>query len=196
MVSHKKSINQKSIKKNIIMKNSVLILGIALVSFSNISNARNTINLKNNLFQNTIISNDGEVKKSHVDTKFKKPSFEDIKVFNPETIIVREPKTIKEIIIEGDKIVENTVSDDLEFMEYEESMREIIAQSDLITENIISDDTHPLYIERTVEDEIAELELIIESKETNELNRLDFKKINSNSILNNSFNTKKIIGMN
>jgi hypothetical protein len=37
--------------------------------------------------------------------------------------------------------------------------------------------------------------MIIESKETNETSPLDFKKINSNSILMNGFNTKRFIGM-
>ena len=117
-------------------------------------------------------------------------------MFNPETVIAYNRKTVKETIAEGDKIIENTTSDDLEFMAYEESMKEIIAQSDLIIENTVSNETCPLYGERTLEDEIAELELIIESTESNEVRPLNFKKINNNSLLNNTFNSKKFIGMN
>jgi len=81
-------------------------------------------------------------------------------------------------------------------MAYEESMREIIAQSDLITENTSSDKIYPLCIERTISDEITEMELIIESNITNEVKPLDFKKINGDSFMINSINTKKFLGMN
>ncbi|PKB18017.1 hypothetical protein [Flavobacterium sp. 5] len=181
------------------MKNSVLILGVALVSFSNICNAKNTVNLSNNLFQNIVLSDDTTETRTNEAAKFEKPSLiDDVEVFNPETVITSTPKTIKEIIVEGDKIVENavSVSDEVAFMEYEESMREIVAQSDLITESTVSDVTYPLYIERTLSDEITEMELVIESNVTNEAQPLDFKKINSNSIMINSISTKKFIGMN
>lgn len=183
------------------MKNSVLILGIALVAFSNISNAKNTVSLPSNLFQNTIWSDNLHTEiKNNEETRFEKPAIvkeTEAEVFNPETVIAYNPKTVKEIIAENDKIVENTVSDDSEFMEYEESMRQLITQSDLIIENNISNEIYPLYFERTVEDEIAELELIIESTKTNEAKPLDFKKINNNpTIKNNIFNAEKFIGMN
>jgi DNA polymerase III epsilon subunit-like protein len=179
------------------MKKSVLILGIALVSFSNICNAKNATDMPFNLFQDTFLSDDNLVVQSNEVAKFGKPSLvEEEKVFNPETVIARNLKTVEEIIAEGDKITEYVVSNDLEFMEYEESMRQIIAQSDLIIENSVSNETHYLDIERSVEDKIAELELIIESNETNKEYSLDFKKINTNLMRSNSFNTDKILGMN
>lgn len=179
------------------MKNSVLILGVALVSFSNISNAKNTVNLPYSSFENIISSNDNTDNKTSEEAKFGKPSLaENVELFNPETVIAYNPKTIKDIIAEGNKIVEATVSDELEFMEYEESMREIIAQSDLVIENTVSDTIYPLYIERTIFDEVAEMELIIESNVTNEAKPLDFKKINGDSIMINSITTKKFLGMN
>lgn len=179
------------------MKNSVLILGIALVSFSNISNAKNTINLSYDAFQNTILADNNAECQVDKAVKFEKPSLvENVEVFNPETVIANNPKTVKEIIAEGDKIVEAKVSDDKEFMEYEESMREIIAQSDLTIESNVSNETYPLFVERTIQDEIAELEMIIESTESNETRSLNLKKINSNSLLINTFSSKKIIGMN
>ena len=178
------------------MKNSVLILGIALVSFSNICNAKNTANVSYNLFQNINLSDDNFKKQNDVAEKHEKPSLaEDAEVFNPETVIVNNPKTVKEIIAEGDKIVETIVSD-IEFMEYEESMKEIIAQSDLIIESKVSNETYPLYFERTVEDEIVQLEMVIESNVNNEVRSLDFKQINKIPVLINSFNSKKVIGMN
>lgn len=179
------------------MKNSVLILGVALISFSNICNARNIVSLPYNLFQNTILANDTETQNNEV-AKFVKPSLtNEAEVFNPETVMANNPKTMKEIIAEADRIVENTVSDDLDFIVYEESMKEIIAQSDLVIENTVSNETFPLFNERTIEDEIAEQELIIESSSTNEVSPLNFKKINNNSIIKeNIFNSKKFIGMN
>ena len=179
------------------MKNSVLILGIALVLFSNNSNAKSTVKLPCNLFQNIISTDDASANENDSTAKFEKPSLpEDANVFNPETVIANNPKTVKEIIAEGDKIVEATQSDDTEFMVYEESMREIIAQSDLVIESNVSNEMYPLYFERTVDDEIVELELIIESAESNEARPLDFKKINNNSLLINTLNSKKFIGMN
>jgi hypothetical protein len=179
------------------MKKSVLILGVVLVSFSNISNAENTVNLPYHSFENIIVSDDTTEIQNNEVGKFEKPFLsEEAEVFNPESVIAYNPKTIKEIISEGNKIVEVAVSDDLDFMEYEESMREIIAQSDLITENTSSDKIYPLYIERTISDEITEMELIIESNVTNEVQSLDFQKINSDSIMINSINTKKFLGMN
>lgn len=175
------------------MKNLVLILGIALLSFSNICNAKNTTNLSYNSFQNNILLE----KENYEITKFEKSSLaEDVEVFNPETVIANNPKTVKEIIAEGDQIIESVVPNDVEFMDYEESMKEIIAQSDLFIESNVSDETYPLYFERTVEDEITQLEIVIESSENNEARLLDFKQINKNPILINTFNSEKIIGMN
>jgi hypothetical protein len=176
------------------MKNSILILGIALVSLTNVCNASNAIN--NEIHQGSILSDYGLV--SDETATVTKPSLKvDTEIFNPETVIVYNPKTVKEIIAEGDKIIEYTASDDLEFMVYEESMKEIIAQTDLVIENTVSNEVYPLYFERTIEDEIAELEMIIESKVSNEVNPLDFKKINSNSMMMiNEFNSKTFVGIN
>nr|WP_315153653.1 hypothetical protein [uncultured Flavobacterium sp.] len=177
------------------MKNSVLILGIALVSFSNICNAKNAVALPYSSFQNTILSNDTQIQNEGT-AKFVKPSLAEEALFNPETVISFSSKTVKETIAEGDKIVETIVPDDSEFMAYEESMKEIITQSDQAIESNVSNETYSLYFERTVIDEIAELELIIESNGTNEVSPLDFKKINNNSFMTNAFNSKRFIGMN
>jgi hypothetical protein len=180
-------------QKTIIMKNSILILGIALVSLTNVCNASNASN--NQIYQGSILSVEDLASSETVTVT--KPSLKgDTEIFNPETVIAYNPKTVKEIIAEGDKIIENTTSDDVEFMAYEESMKEIIAQSDLIIENTISNEVYPLYFERTMEDEIAELEMIIESKETNKVSPLDFKKINSNTMMINTLNSKTFVGMN
>jgi thiaminase len=179
------------------MKNSILILGIALVSLTTVCSAANTTNNPFHLFKETILADNNEAEQSQKTARLAKPSLnEEAEVFNPETVIAYTAKTVKETIAEGDEIIENTTSYDAEFMAYEESMKEIIAQSDLIIENTVSNETFPLYGERTMEDEIAELEIIIESTETNEVSPLDFKKINNNSMMTNTFNSKRFVGMN
>jgi hypothetical protein len=179
------------------MKNSILILGIALVSLTNVCSAANTANNPFHLFTKTVLSDNKEAGQSPKNVRLAKPYLnEDAEVFNPETVIAYNRKTMKETIAEADGIIESPASDELEFMVYEESMKEVIAQSDLIIENTISNETYPLYGERTMEDEIAEMELIIESTVTNEVSPLDFKKINNNSMITNTFNSKRFVGMN
>lgn len=179
------------------MKKLLLILGIALVSFANVCNAKSISTGSISLFQDDLFA-DGNIRKiATEEAVVVKPSLnEDAEVFSPETVIAYNRKTTKETIVENDKIIENTVSDDFEFMVFEESMKEIIAQADLIIENTVSDETYSLFNERTLEDEIRELETIIESKETGEVRPLDFKKINNNSLIKTLNNSKKFIGMN
>jgi hypothetical protein len=174
------------------MKNSILILGIALVSLTNVCNASNAIN--NQTHHGSILS-DNDQMLNRTGTIVKPSLKEETENFNPATVIAYNSKTYKEIIAEADKVIENSTSDDVEFMAYEETMKEIIAQSDLIIENTVSNEIYPLYFERTIEDEIAELEMIIESKVTNEVSPLDFKKINSDSIMKSTFNSKNFVGM-
>jgi hypothetical protein len=179
------------------MKNSILILGIALVSLTNVCSAANATGNPFHLFKESVFADNKEVGQSNKTVKFVKPFLSDeAEAFNPETVIAYNTKTVKEIIVEVDKIIENTSSDDAEFMAYEESMKEVVAQSDLIIENTVGNETYPLYIVRTMEDEIAEMELIIENTVSKEAKPLDFKKINNNSIMNNTFNSKRFIGMN
>jgi hypothetical protein len=180
------------------MKNLILILGITLVSLTNVCNAANSINKQSNVFQEVALNdNDNQEISSYSKETITKPCLiEESEVFNPETVIAFDKKTIKETIDEADKIIENNTSDDLEFMLYEESMKGIIAQSDLIIENSVSNEFQPLSFERTIEDEIAELDMIIENAEMNEIHPLDFKIINKNSVLNSAFNSKTFLGMN
>jgi hypothetical protein len=179
------------------MKNSILILGISLLSLINVCNANNTVSKSVNLFQTAILTEDNEIIVPNEEVKIVKPSLIEVaEEFNPENVISYNRKTVKETIEEDDKIIENTTSDDLEFIAYEESMKKIIAQSDLIIENTGSNVFFPLYIERTIEDEIAEMELIIESTETNEVSPLDFRKINKSSIIKNTVYSKRFVGMN
>jgi hypothetical protein len=179
------------------MKNSILILGITLVFLTNVCKASNATNHKNNTLQESILTDYNLGSSSSEMVAVVKPFVkENPEIFNPETVIRYDNrKTITEIIKEDDKITEYTNTDELEFKALQESMKDVIAESDLITEFKASDDDYTLYTGKTIEEVIIELEMIIESKETNETSPLDFKKINSNSILMNGFNTKRFIGM-
>lgn len=161
------------------MKNLLLILGIVLVSFTNVCNAKNTVVVfgdeNKEILPKPILDKDAEIS-------------------YPETVMAYNRKTSKEIIAEDDKIIENTVSDDLEYIVYEETMKGIITQSDLIIENSVSNDIYPLFNVRTIKDKITELEMIIESKETNEVKPLDSKNINS--ITDNLFDFNEVVGIN
>jgi len=179
------------------MKKSVLISGVVLLLFFNICNAKEAVSVSSAIFQNTILLNDTTNVQSNKPRAFEKPSLaEEVEVYNPERIIAYSPKTVKEIIEEGDRIVNYPVSDNEGFINSEESMKEVIAQGELIIERKVSDLMYPLYIEKSIDDEIAELELIIDSKETNKESPLDFNKINKNSMLVKSSKAKQIIGMN
>jgi len=180
------------------MKNSILILGIAFVSLTNVCNASSIIKDKMNTCQESALDRYNLVLLSNEIPTVKKTSIiEESESFNPELVIpYNNVKTIKEIIMENDKITENSTSDDLDFLVYEESMKEVIAQSNLVIENTVSNEVYPLYFERTIEDKIAELEMIIESTIFNETRPLDFKKINKNTTILNVINSKTFVGMN
>jgi hypothetical protein len=193
-----KSINQSINQISIIMKNSILILGIALVSLTNVCNASSIIKHKNNTCQESVSDEYNVALLPNAETTVKKtPLNEESETFNPGSVILyNNVKTIKEIIAENDMVTEYSNSDDLDFLVYEQQMKEVIAQSDLVIENTVSNEVYPLYFERTMEDEIAELEMIIESTVSNEIRPLDFKKINEKTTILNVFNSKTFVGMN
>jgi hypothetical protein len=179
------------------MKSLIFILGITLVSFTNVCNASNKYGKHLNSFQEVYLSTDNCCMNQNQITAIKNPYLaKDSEEFNPDAVIVYNQKTIKEIINEGDIITEFSASDDIDFKEYENSMKEIILQFDLITENSVSNEVFSLTEARTIENRIAELEQIIESTETNEVSPLDFDKINTNSMMTNTFNSKRFLGMN
>lgn len=178
------------------MKNSILILGTALVFLTNVCNATNSFNKEINSFQEVALNNDKEEILSGNKGDIIKPAINpESEVFYPETVITYNRKTIEQTIDEADKIIENNSQEDLDFMNYSNLMRNVITLSDLIIENSVSNEVHPLYIEKTIEDEIAQLDMIIENVEVNENRPLDFKIINKNAIINRTFNSKNFVGM-
>lgn len=164
------------------MKNSILILGITLVSLSNICKASNTINSQVATYQAIVSLSENDTITSNEKTAIVKPEvIMDSETFNPETVIGSNSKTVNEIISENDKLTENTTSDEIEFIVFEDSMKDIIAQSDLIIENTVSNEAYPLFIENTIESEITQLEMVIESSVSDEVSPLNFKEINKNT---------------
>ena len=179
------------------MKNSILILGIALVSLSNVCKASNTINSQVATYQAIVCLNENDTITSNEKIAIAKPELTmDSETFNPETVIGFNTKTVNEIITENDKLTENTTSDEIEFIVFEDSLKDIIAQSNLIIENTVSNDAYPLSIENTIESEIAQLEMMIESSVSDEVSPLNFKEINKNTLLPTNLNTKTYVGMN
>lgn len=178
------------------MKNSLLILGITLVFFTNVCHAKSMSWQAASLYPIAFFTEESDPLPVKEPVVIAKPVItDDEEVFNPQMVIPFSSKTVKESIAEGDKIIENTPLDDLDFILYEESMREIIAQGDLIIESTVSNVTYPLFNERTIEEEIVVLESIIESKEANEIFPLDFKKINGGSVTVSSLNCRELLGM-
>jgi hypothetical protein len=195
--SKKTTIKKNNNQKSSIMKNSILILGIALVSLSNVCKASNTINSQVATYQAIVCLNENDTITSNEKIAIAKPELTmDSETFNPETVIGFNTKTVNEIITENDKLTENTTSDEIEFIVFEDSIKDIIAQSNLIIENTVSNDAYPLSIENTIESEIAQLEMMIESSVSDEVSPLNFKEINKNTLLQTNLNTKTYVGMN
>lgn len=180
------------------MKNSIIILGITLVTLTNACKAANytTTQQANYLDIASIPTN--ETVPTMENSTFAKPSLNEVdqEIFNPETVIAYTTKTINEVILQNDKIIENTNSDEIEFLAFEDTMNDIIAQNDLIIENNIANELLPLENVYTIYSEITQLEIIIESTVSNEVRPLNFKEINKNTVLQNNINSKPIAGMN
>lgn len=162
------------------MKKIPLIIGIAIVAFANVCDAKSIAKKKEYLYPGVLSVIDNKTETPPENTKIVKPHVDtELDELNPDSLIPYVSKSINEVIAENDKIIENEALNDLDYFVYEESMKDVIAQFDLIIENSVSNETYPLFYERTPADEVVELEKIIESTVSNEIMPLDFKKINS-----------------
>lgn len=156
------------------MKNSLFILAFALVSLSNVCDAK-SFAFDSKSASSAELASELSSKTKNV---LAKPSVgASMQEFNPETLIAYRAKSAKEIIVEDDKITETIAPADLDFMEFEATMKELISVGDLIVENTDSKEVYPLFYERSMEDQIAELELIIESTVTEEAFSLDINNV-------------------
>lgn len=172
------------------MKNSIIYLGIALLTITNSITA-------SNVRQSFIKSDDSSLSiKEHsaavIDSKEIVPEVvnsnystikifslvEDTAIFNPETVVFNAyERTIEEVIAENNKIIETDISNEVSFLYIEKSTEEIIAEDNQIIESTVSNEVQPLQIEKTIEEIITEDNKIIESTISNEIQPLDFEKI-------------------
>ncbi|HLF52988.1 hypothetical protein [Flavobacterium sp.] len=172
------------------MKNSIIYLGIALLSITNSITASNVHQsfIKNDDSSFSTKQHSAEVVDSKVivteisndnDSTIKVFSLvEDTSIFNPDTVVFNAfERTIEEVIAENNQIIENGISNEISFLYIEKSTEEIIAEDNEIIESTISTEVQPLQIEKTIEEIIIEDNKIIESTISNEFQPLDFEKI-------------------
>lgn len=161
----KRTVNQKKI----IMKNSVLCIGIALVSLTNVCNAANGVGIKgNSVAQKTSSTSKRTLASNHYIDSL--TEYEVIESGCTNKI----DKTIDELIAEDNAITENNFSNDTQVLDFE-----IINESDVF-EVIESVKTNT--IEKSADQFIAEDNAITENNISNDVQALDFTIINRNLI--------------
>lgn len=181
------------------MKNSILILGIALLVTTNACQAANTVRIQTSNPEGFAFKNSSDSIPTKEKSKLTKPSLDAIELenFDPETVICYNNKTIVEQIIEKEQITAYQNTDEKDFIVFEDTMTAIIAQYNMIIENSVSNETFPLSIyDNTSESEIAQLEMVIESTVSDEVRPLNFTEINKKNIFQNRLQAITIAGMN
>ncbi|MET0759917.1 MAG: hypothetical protein ABWZ56_05825 [Flavobacterium sp.] len=172
------------------MKNSIIYLGIALLTITNsitASNVRQSF-IKNDasFFSNKEYSAEiidskeivTETSNGNYSTIKVFSLVEDTAIFNPDTIVFNAyERTIEEIIAENNKIIESSISNEVSFLYIEKPIEEVIAENNQITESPVSTEIQPLQIEKAIEEIITEDNKIIESTISKEFQPLDFEKI-------------------
>lgn len=144
------------------MKKSIIYLGIALVTFTNVISALGQQSQFNESLTQIAQSNENsEGNVQHNESKERKSSKDKNPVrFNPETIEIQTyEKTIEEVIAENNLIIENTPL-------FEKSTEENSAAD--YQANVLID-FYPIYTEKTIEETIQQDRLITESPEVNYL---------------------------
>jgi hypothetical protein len=140
------------------MKTTIIFLGVAALSFTNIIAANE---LKEQTFDKqqeftvvvleNILKENGQFAKNQEFSKnIEGINTNDTSIFNPSSVV--KSSNVK-------------------------TMEEIISENKLVTEST-EDVYQPITLEKTIEDSIVEFNQIIESNETNEVYPLDFEVIN------------------
>ena len=184
------------------MKNSIIYLGLALVTLFQNANAETTLvkgvstdvsiatAVKAEQYQKALLAEivPGNKKMAPVD---------DTTIINPESVIVMPTqKSVEDVIAEDRKITESKIVNDGMLYFSERSTEEIIAADNQIIDSNISYEIQLVFIERSVEDQIAADNSIIESNVPSEAQALDFDQINRNSVLVKQTDSKQTLGMN
>ena len=175
------------------MKKSIIYLGIALVSLSNVSNASNAFrNGKIFLYQEKSLL----IGIENLEEK-KAPKIVDETIFNPETVVsVNYVKTIEQIITENKSIIEDNTTVNNELVYLEKSIEDIINADNQLIESNINNQVEPIYIEKSIEDIINADNQLIESNISNEVYPLDLEILNRKTDNLKQINKDKFIGMN
>jgi len=183
------------------MKNSIIYLGLALVTLFQNANAETTlvkgVSTDSNIA--TAVKADQYQKSllAEIAIGNKKTPVEDAAIVNPETVIASSTqKSVEEIIAEDRKITESSITNDGILYFSEKTTEEIIAADNQIIDSNISYEVQPIFIEKSIEDQIAADNSVIESNLPSEAQALDFDQINRNSVLVKQTKNKQIIGMN
>lgn len=178
------------------MKNSIIYLGLALVTFTNVisaSNARQSIirnevsSSKNKEYAAEVIDSKKigtEVSAYNYSTGKVFSPIEEEAIFNPDMVLHTDSqKSIEEIIAENNTIIESSISNEISFLYLEKSPEEIVAEDNQIIQSTISNEISFLYLEKSIEEIIAQDNQIIESTISNEIQSLDLKIMNETSDL-------------
>ncbi|RTY90579.1 hypothetical protein [Flavobacterium sp. GT3R68] len=148
------------------MKNSI-ILGIALVTFTN---ALSAANVRQSFTQDDFkaaqtfqLDQEAILASSDIDAK-DSVNTEDPTIIHMETLAFTSyEKTIEEIIAENNQITESSISNEMTFLFIEKSIEEVIAEDNKIIDSTPVTEVSLLFIERPIEEIIAEDNRIIES---------------------------------
>jgi hypothetical protein len=158
------------------MKNSIVYIGIALVSLGNICNAANVVDKQINTFQAEILAENNILNGTET-LKFYNINRDSIEIEIIESVNTNKiEKTSDELIAEDNAITENNISNEIQALDFEMINRNSIV--DEVVENVDKNK-----IEKTPEELIAEDNAITENNLSNETLALDFEIINRNSNL-------------
>jgi hypothetical protein len=158
------------------MKNSIVYIGIALLSLVNVSNAANVVDKQINTFQAEILAENNILNGTEA-LIFNYANRDSIEIEVIESLNTNKiEKTTDELIAEDNAITENNISNETQALDFEIINRNSIGDEVIECVNLSK-------IEKTPEELIAEDNAITENNLSNETLALDFEIINRNSNL-------------
>lgn len=158
------------------MKNSIVYIGIALLSVVNVCNAANLVDKQTKSFQAEILEESNIL--NGIETfKFNYANRDTTSLEVIESVNANKmEKTTDELFAEDNAITENNISNETEVLDF------YVINSNSIPDEVI-ESVNQYKIEKTPEELIAEDNAITENNLSNETQALDFGKINKNSNL-------------
>lgn len=158
------------------MKNSIVYIGIALLSLGNICNAANVVDKQTNYFPAGILA-ENNILNGTESLMFYNINRDSIEIEVIESANKNKiEKTTDELFAEDNAITENNISNETEALDFEIINKNSIV--DEVVENVVRNQS-----EKTPEERIAEDNAITENNLSNEIQALDFEIINKKSNL-------------